>query len=118
MLEMVPKPWGYELIWARTDQYVAKLIFINGGHRLSLQRHHKKMESFYVLEGMAEGWEVVSAGFTKRWRMKPGESLTIPPGTSHRLGAPLGTVRVMEVATASGDDDIERLEDDYGRATS
>src|SRR5919109_3693165 len=47
----VEKPWGYEVIWARTDRYVGKILHIEPGHVLSLQYHHKKDESIYVLSG-------------------------------------------------------------------
>ena len=38
----VEKPWGYELIWARTEKYVGKLLHIKAGHQLSLQFHRVK----------------------------------------------------------------------------
>ena len=41
----VPKPWGHELIWAHTDRYVGKVLVIEAGKRLSLQRHEIKDES-------------------------------------------------------------------------
>src|SRR5256885_13933192 len=47
----VEKPWGFELIWARTDRYVGKILHIEPGHVLSLQYHNKKDESIYVLAG-------------------------------------------------------------------
>src|SRR5216684_3292207 len=47
----VEKPWGHELIWARTDRYVGKILHIEPGHVLSLQYHNKKDESIYVLSG-------------------------------------------------------------------
>src|SRR5439155_1041921 len=47
----VEKPWGHELIWARTDRYVGKILHIEPGHVLSLQYHNKKDESIYVLTG-------------------------------------------------------------------
>ena len=47
----VEKPWGYELIWARTERYVGKILHITQGHALSLQYHEKKDETVYVLRG-------------------------------------------------------------------
>src|SRR4029077_16555036 len=47
----VDKPWGHELIWARTDRYVGKVLVIEAGRRLSLQRHEIKDESIYVTSG-------------------------------------------------------------------
>ena len=47
----VDKPWGHELIWAHTEHYVGKILVIETGRRLSLQRHLVKDESIYVLSG-------------------------------------------------------------------
>ena len=47
----VDKPWGHELIWAHTDRYVGKVLVIEAGKRLSLQRHEVKDESIYVTSG-------------------------------------------------------------------
>src|SRR5882762_11158405 len=41
----VEKPWGYEIIWAKADRYVGKILHIEPGHVLSLQYHNKKDES-------------------------------------------------------------------------
>ena len=49
--ERVDKPWGHELIWAHTDRYVGKLIVIEAGRRLSLQKHLHKDESILVISG-------------------------------------------------------------------
>ncbi len=47
----VDKPWGYELVWARTDQYVGKILHVRAGHILSLQYHNLKDETMHVLRG-------------------------------------------------------------------
>src|SRR4249920_1785416 len=47
----VEKPWGHELIWAHTDRYVGKVLVIEAGRRLSLQRHLVKDESILVMSG-------------------------------------------------------------------
>ena len=47
----VPKPWGSEQIWALTERYCGKIIRIDAGRRLSLQRHARKEESLIVLSG-------------------------------------------------------------------
>ena len=47
----VDKPWGYELVWARTDRYVGKLLHVRAGHVLSLQYHNRKDETMHVLRG-------------------------------------------------------------------
>ena len=50
----VEKPWGSELIWALTDQYAGKILFVKAGESLSLQFHNVKDEAWYVLEGRAK----------------------------------------------------------------
>jgi len=47
----VEKPWGHELIWARTDRYVGKVLHVKAGHTLSLQYHNEKDETMHVLTG-------------------------------------------------------------------
>ena len=49
----VEKPWGYELIWAQTEHYVGKVLFVKAGESLSLQFHRVKDESWYVQSGRA-----------------------------------------------------------------
>jgi len=107
---IVDKPWGYEIIWAKTDNYAAKLLHINKSHKLSLQFHKKKEETIYVTKGILHlvyGTELIV--------MKPGESQHIPANTIHRMIATdEEDVEVMEVSTPFLDD-IVRIEDDYGR---
>ena len=49
--KIIEKPWGFEHIWAETDDYVAKMLHIEPRQRLSLQYHENKEETVYVLEG-------------------------------------------------------------------
>ena len=49
MNNTVDKPWGHEVIWAKTDKYVGKILVIEPNQRLSLQYHEKKKETIYVL---------------------------------------------------------------------
>ena len=49
----VEKPWGYELIWALTDTYCGKVLFVKAGQSLSLQFHREKDESWLVQSGRA-----------------------------------------------------------------
>jgi mannose-6-phosphate isomerase len=111
----VEKPWGYELIWALTEEYAGKLLSVNAGHQLSLQFHTEKDESWYVLEGRAE-LEFAGAGekTTTAEVVTPGAAFRITPGTVHRIRA-LEDTLVLEVSTPHLDDVI-RLEDVYGRA--
>lgn len=113
--ERVEKPWGYELIWARSEEYAGKLLSVNAGQQLSLQFHRQKDESWYLLEGVAE-LEFAAAGekTTTSEVVRPGAAFRIRPGTVHRIRA-LEDVLMLEVSTPHLDD-VVRLEDDYGRA--
>jgi mannose-6-phosphate isomerase len=113
----VEKPWGYELIWALTDRYCGKLLFVRAGEELSLQFHNVKDESWLVHQGRAE-LELARAGeaVTAREIVGPGATFRFEPGTVHRLRA-LEDTTVFEVSTPEVDD-IVRLEDRYGREDS
>ena len=50
----VEKPWGYELIWALTDDYCGKVLFVKAGASLSLQFHREKDEAWLVQAGRAK----------------------------------------------------------------
>lgn len=109
----VPKPWGHELIWALTDRYCGKVIAIDAGRRLSLQRHEHKDESVLVLSGRLHLHLEDDDGVVQVIDLGPGESRHVPPGRIHRFEA-REAVEVIEVSTPELDD-VERLEDDYGR---
>jgi mannose-6-phosphate isomerase-like protein (cupin superfamily) len=113
----VEKPWGYELIWALTDQYCGKLLFVRAGHALSLQFHNLKDESWYVYEGRVE-IEMGAPGdaMPSSEIVGPGAAFHLPPGTVHRLKAIEDTL-VLEVSTPHLED-VVRLEDRYGRVDS
>ncbi|NIN10316.1 MAG: cupin domain-containing protein [Gemmatimonadales bacterium] len=108
----VEKPWGYELIWAKTDRYVGKILHIEPGHLLSLQYHEKKDETFYVLSGQIILRVKVGEELTEL-PMREGDSYHVTPGTVHQMEAVAAT-DLMEVSTPELDD-VVRLEDRYGR---
>ena len=110
----VEKPWGHELIWALTDDYCGKVLFVKAGCALSLQFHKEKDESWLVQSGRAKlelgeagqrvlSEEVIGAGAAFRYR----------PGTVHRVTA-IEDTTILEVSTPHLDD-VVRLEDLYGR---
>jgi mannose-6-phosphate isomerase len=111
----VDKPWGYELIWALTEDYCGKILFVRAGERLSLQFHKVKDESWYVLDGRAElelgapGQSALDAEV-----IRPGAAFRFRPGTVHRVRA-IEDTHILEVSTPQLDD-VVRLEDIYGRA--
>jgi mannose-6-phosphate isomerase len=110
----VEKPWGYELIWAQTDVYVGKVLFVRAGHSLSLQFHREKDESWLVQSGRAK-LELGEIGETvlKEEVIGAGASFHYVPGTVHRVTA-LEDTTILEVSTPQLDD-VVRLEDAYGR---
>ncbi len=112
-MKKVDKPWGHELIFARTPQYVGKVLFIRKGHKLSLQFHRVKDETIFIQAGLMLLTAEEEGRLVER-RCGPGESHHIPPGTKHRMEA-LEDCTVFEVSTPHLDD-VVRLEDAYGRA--
>ena len=108
----VDKPWGYEIIWAKADRYVGKILHIEPGHVLSLQYHNKKDESIYVLSGeiilrIQHGETLIER------RARAGEAFHIPPKQIHQFEAVVVT-DLLEASTPELDD-VVRLKDRYGR---
>jgi mannose-6-phosphate isomerase len=111
----VEKPWGYELIWALTDTYCGKVLFVKAGHSLSLQYHVQKVESWLIQSGRAKV-ELGTTGDDELTEaiLAPGDTLHYPPGTVHRVTA-IEDTTILEVSTPQLDD-VVRIEDAYGRA--
>ena len=137
----VPKPWGHETIWAKTDRYVGKILHIKAGHALSVQYHNRKDETVYLLSGELKYWvqatevtghrpqatgphrtagtgETPVAGRSpipqlKDVQLRVGDAFRITPGTIHYMEA-VTDCDVFEVSTAELDD-VVRLKDRYGR---
>ena len=113
-VERVEKPWGYEIIFALTDRFCGKVLFIRKHEQLSLQFHRRKDEVIYVHEGRIQ-LEVGEPGRTPDVEIVgPGRAFRFKPGTVHRWRA-LEDTLVLEVSTPDLDD-VVRLEDRYGRA--
>ena len=109
----VDKPWGYELIWAKTDRYVGKLLHINAGQALSFQYHGVKEETIYVLKGTLCLHVAVGDAEPELRELAEGEVFHITPGLRHRFEA-REDVELFEVSTPELDD-VVRLDDRYGR---
>ena len=108
----VDKPWGYEIIWAKADRYVGKILHIEPGQVLSLQYHNQKDESIYVLAG--EIILRIQRGETLIERLvRAGEAFHIPPKQIHQFEAVVVT-DLLEASTPELDD-VVRLKDRYGR---
>jgi mannose-6-phosphate isomerase-like protein (cupin superfamily) len=112
---LVEKPWGWELIYAHTDTYVGKVLFVRAEQSLSLQYHEHKDESWYVQSGLAR-LELCEVGDTELISdsIAAGASCHFVPGTVHRVTA-IEDTTILEVSTPHLDD-VVRIEDAYGRA--
>lgn len=115
-LEWEERPWGSWHVIDENVGYKIKRIHVKPGHRLSVQTHRHRSEHWVVVSGVAtcsiDGVTTTAV---------PGESVDVPVGARHRL-ANLGTepLVIVEVQRGSytGEDDIERYEDDYGRCAA
>jgi mannose-6-phosphate isomerase len=108
----VPKPWGFERIWAHTDEYVGKILHINAGQALSVQYHNVKDETVYLLSGelIYRIWENDQP---RTVELAIGDAYRITPGTVHQMEA-VTDCEILEVSTPHLDD-VVRLKDRYGR---
>ena len=111
-IKTVPKPWGHETIWAHTDDYVGKILHIQSGHALSVQYHHVKDETVYLLSGQLI-YRVWDGDTPRDVGLKVGDAFRITPGTIHQMEA-VTDCDVLEVSTPHLDD-VVRLKDLYGR---
>ncbi|MCZ6556846.1 MAG: mannose-1-phosphate guanylyltransferase/mannose-6-phosphate isomerase [SAR324 cluster bacterium] len=108
------RPWGSFTVIYEGEGFKLKIIEVQPGQRLSLQTHKKRAEHWVVIEGEAQ---VVLAG--EELTLGPGDACHIPRETVHRIGkAGVGVLRFVEVQYGDylGEDDIERIEDIYGRS--
>ena len=110
----VEKPWGYEIVFAHTDRYAGKLLFVRKDEVLSLQFHNVKDETLYVHEGRVV-FEIGDPGqeALDEEVVVPGRAFRLTPGTVHRMRALEDSI-LLEASTPELDD-VVRLEDKYGR---
>jgi len=106
------KPRGYEVLWAQTNDYVAKIMHISPKQRMSLQFHQKKEETIYVMSGMLSVWECEDDEAFEEYG--PGTVYHVAPRMIHRFGAGENPVMLMEVST-NHLNDVVRIKDDYSR---
>lgn len=107
------RPWGNFTVLDESAGYKVKRIVVLPGKRLSYQKHARRAEHWFVVQGTAK---VTLDG--EDLLLHPGEFVDIPIGAAHRVENPSQeTVVFIEVQRGSylGEDDIERLQDDYGR---
>ena len=107
------RPWGRYEILSESDSHKVKTIWVTPGKRLSYQRHEKRAEHWFIIQGDAR---ITLNGDI--FEMGAGDSLDIEVGDLHRIEN-IGSEDVVfvEVQTGTyfGEDDIERVEDDFGR---
>ena len=112
--EYEQRPWGSYRVLDDRDTHKVKRLEVRPGERLSYQRHRNRAEHWFVVTGEAH---VTLDGVGHR--LVPGDAIDIPRGAAHRIANPGADVLVF-VEVQHGDsfaeDDIERLDDDYGRA--
>ena len=109
----VSKPWGHEVIFAVTKDYVGKVLVIKAGHQLSLQFHKVKEETIYLQAGEMLFQIENENGVLEDHRLLPGNHFHIYPNRKHRMIA-VQDCEVFEVSTPHLED-VVRLEDKYGR---
>jgi mannose-6-phosphate isomerase len=112
-LEVDERPWGSYSVLDDQPTFKVKRIEVLPGKRLSYQRHARRSEHWFIVTGTAQ---VTLDGVARR--VSAGDAVDIPVGTDHRIENPSDAPMVfVEVQHGDyfGEDDIVRLEDDYGR---
>ena len=107
------RPWGSYEILCESDNYKVKRIIVNPSCQLSYQYHCKRSEHWFIVQGRG----IVTIDNIPK-HVEPGESVEIAIYSKHRVKAIGNTALVfIEVQRGSyfGEDDIVRIEDDYGR---
>lgn len=108
----IEKPWGAEEL-IESERYVVKRITMNRGHQCSLQYHENKTETVIVLSGTLAISLGNSASSLETKEFRPGDVVTIRPGTIHRMRG-IDDCIYFEASTCELDD-VVRLRDDYQR---
>ena len=108
------RPWGSFTVLDEAEGYKVKRIEVLPGKRLSYQRHARRSEHWMIVAGTGK---VTIDG--RNILVAPGTAVDIPSGAAHRVESlSSGTLIFIEVQRGDylGEDDIVRLEDDFGRA--
>ena len=109
------RPWGSFTVLDEAENYKVKRIEVLPQKRLSYQKHERRSEHWMIVAGVAkvtlEGREI---------NVATGETIDVPVGAAHRIeNVGSDTLIFIEIQRGSylGEDDIQRLQDDYGRLT-
>ncbi len=113
MTEHAERPWGTYTVIAETDGFKVKTIEVGPGQRLSYQRHSRRAEHWFVVAG--HGLVTLDDNTVD---VRQGDAVDVPRGAAHRIHN-TGSVPLIFIEVQHGDyfgeDDIVRLDDDYGR---
>lgn len=108
------RPWGYFVVLSEEQDHKVKRLVVYPGCRLSVQKHQYRGEHWYVVRG-----ETLVMRGEEEIQLTAGQSIDIPVGAWHRIQNS-GETNLVLIEVQRGErfdeDDIERLEDDYGRA--
>ena len=107
------RPWGRYEVLQESPAHKVKCIYVKPNSRLSYQRHQKRAEHWFIVSGMAT---VTLNG--EIFQKRPGETVDIEIGELHRIannGSDELVFIEVQTGTYFGEDDIERVEDDYSR---
>ena len=107
------RPWGRYEVLSTSPTHQIKNIYVHPGKRLSYQRHKERAEHWFIVSGHAR---ITLDGNV--FEVAGGASVDIAIGVAHRIeNIGQGELIFTEVQTGSyfGEDDIERIEDDFGR---
>jgi len=113
------RPWGYYLVLIEDNDYKVKQFVVRPGERLSLQKHLKRSEHWQVVRGKALVTVGSDLNELSSVSLDPGKYIDIPLEAYHRVentGAEDLVIIEVQVGEYFGEDDIIRIEDDYGRA--
>lgn len=107
------RPWGGYIVLIDDANCKVKKLIISPKKRFSLQYHNKRTETWTIVKGKVE----ITVGNNKK-TYSYGETISVPQGTKHRIeniGNDDAEIIEVQTGTYFGEDDIVRLEDDFGR---
>jgi mannose-6-phosphate isomerase len=114
VIEHADRPWGAYTVHAEAEDFKVKTLEVQPGQRLSYQKHSRRSEHWFVVGG--EGVVTLDGNSID---VRRGDAVDVPAGAAHRIQN-TGSVPLVFVEVQHGDyfgeDDIVRLDDDYGRA--
>lgn len=109
----INKPWGHEILLEKNKKFMFKQLYMKTGHQCSLQFHKKKIETIYIVKGKLKIYYGKKETNLKSKVFNKEKTITIKPGTIHRMQAIVDTV-YLEASTPELKDVI-RISDDYMR---